>query len=141
GGDTRGGVAGRGAGENRHDPPMVVTATETARDPGKSTFPAEAGLFLDTRGRSETRSPDLQYHALGKMPAVPDVLEPIRRVLPGRYFTLCPTVCRPESRGRITLRPGQPMALPLVRASYLQHEADWRVLEQGIDLLHAVVAT
>ena len=130
-----------GVGENLHDHPMVVIAYETAKDPGQSTFTAEAGLFLDTRGRSETRSPDLQYHALGKMPAVPDVLEPIRRVLPGQYFTLCPTVCQPESRGRITLRPGQPMALPLVRASYLQHEADWRVLEHGIELMHALAAT
>jgi len=130
-----------GVGENLHDHPMVVIAYETAKDPGQSTFTAEAGLFLDTRGRSETRSPDLQYHALGKMPAVPDVLEPIRRVLPGQYFTLCPTVCQPESRGRITLRPGQPMALPLVRANYLQHEADWRVLEHGIELMHALVAT
>jgi len=130
-----------GVGENLHDHPMVVIAYETAKDPGQSTFTAEAGLFLDTRGQSETRSPDLQYHALGKMPAVPDVLEPVRRVLPEQYVTLCPTVCQPESRGRVTLRPGQPRALPLVRANYLQHEADWRVLEHGIELIHALVAT
>ena len=61
--------------------------------------------------------------------------------LPSRYFAICPTLCKPQSRGHLTLRPGRPAADPLIQPSYLQCEEDWQVLERGIELMRDLVRT
>lgn len=123
-----------GVGQNLQDHPMVVLFYETEGETGQSTFTAEAGLFVNTRDRSTASSPDLQFHALGKMPPLPDVMHEVARALPPRYFALGPTVATPTSRGSLALRPGRPTAQPLIDPNYLQSEADWRTLERGIEL-------
>jgi choline dehydrogenase len=129
-----------GVGQNLQDHPMVVLIQEAAADTGQSTFTAEAGLFVRTRARADA-SPDLQFHALGKMPPWPPAFERFGRGLPPRYFTLCPTVSQSTSRGSVTLRPGRPGAPPLIDPNYLETEEDWRTLEDGIALAEALVRT
>jgi choline dehydrogenase len=129
-----------GVGQNLQDHPMVVLFQEAAADTGQATFTAEAGLFLRTRARADS-SPDLQFHALGKLPALPPALERIGGGLPARYFTLAPTVSQATSRGSVTLRPGRPAAPPLIDPNYLETEEDRRTLEVGIELTEALVRT
>lgn len=130
-----------GVGQNLQDHPMVVIYHETGKDAGQSMFTAEAGLFVHTRSQSEESPPDLQYHALGRLPELPAVLADLRRLLPPRYFAICPTVSQPLSRGSVGLRPGRPTADPVIRVDYLRSEADWNVLERGIELMRDLVGT
>ena len=128
-----------GVGQNLQDHPMIILIYETEEEAGQSTFTAEAGLFVNTR--AAPGSPDLQFHALGKLPEVPEVLEGVRRALPPRYFAICPTVSKALSRGSLTLRPGRPNARPLIDPKYLQHEADGTTLERGLELTEELART
>jgi choline dehydrogenase len=130
-----------GVGQNLQDHPMVVLLYEAERETGQSTFTAEAGLFVDTRGGSTTASPDLQFHALGMMPRLPDVLARVDRALPPRYFSICPTVSKSTSRGSLVLRPGRPTAQPLIDPKYLRDESDWQTLARGMELTEELVRT
>ena len=91
-----------GVGANLHDHPRIGF-----RWAGLTTLPGStvsAGLLThSTRGISPG-APDLQFY-VGRGLAAPD---------PAIAFSV--TICRPHSRGSITLRSADPLAAPVIRA-------------------------
>ena len=122
-----------GVGQNLQDHMQILLYHPAGRDPGQSSFTAEAGLFLGTRDQSGTTSPDLQYHVVGRMPALFPALEKTL-ALPSRYFVICPVVCQAQSRGRLDLRSAKPTDDPVIQPNYLECEADVDVLVRGNEL-------
>ena len=129
-----------GVGENLHDHLMILVYHPAGGDPGQSSYIAEAGLFVNTRDRSGAASPDLQFHVLGRMPALSAAHEQALK-LPARYFVVCPTVCKPQSRGVLRLRSARANDAPLLRPGYLDREADVDVLVRGLELGRDLVHT
>ncbi|HYB40355.1 MAG TPA: GMC oxidoreductase, partial [Candidatus Methylomirabilis sp.] len=110
------------------------------KEPGQSSFTAEAGLFVNTRDRSGAASPDLQFHVLGRLPALPPPLAAFINPPPS-YFLICPTLCKPQSRGQLALRSNRPEVDPVIRFNYLQCPADMDVLLSGLDLSQQLAET
>lgn len=130
-----------GVGENLHDHLMMVLYQPAARDTGQSDFTAEAGLFVQTPEADRRGSPDLQYHVLGRLPPLPPKLDHLRGLLPSQYFVICPTLCKPRSRGRVSLRSDMPDEDLLIQPYYLESERDMRVLVHGVDLMRDLLRT
>jgi choline dehydrogenase len=124
-----------GVGQNLHDHMMIVLFYLAKRDPGRSGFIAEAGLFVNTRDHSGATSPDLQYHVLAAMRGGP--VDPA--VTPN--FLVLPTLCTPLSRGQLRLRSTDPNADPIIQPNYLQCDADVQVLRRGLELAQELVHT
>jgi choline dehydrogenase len=66
--------------------------------------------------------PDLQFY-VGRGVETPD-----------RFVTITVALVFPKSRGEITLRSGDPLAAPMIRANYLQEQADVNALVRGVKL-------
>ena len=122
-----------GVGQNLQDHLMILICHPSRRDPGQSGFTAEAGLFASTRDQSGAVSPDLQFHVLARLPPQPPWLAALLR-LPPQYFVVCPTLCKPHSRGQVTLRSDLPGDDVLIQPNYLECAADVEVLARGIEL-------
>ncbi len=89
----------------------------------------EAGGFIRTR--LDLPTPDLQLHfAPGFTP------DPERE-----GFTFGPTLLRPQSRGRITLRSNDPFEPPAIQPNYLASEADLQLLVEGVKLARRLANT
>src|SRR5690606_3414968 len=74
------------------------------RKRGAMTMPAaEVGIFL--RSRDDVARPDIQFHAL---PLSGDLDGDNKRLHPFPGYTLAPNVCRPTSRGELTLTSADP---------------------------------
>jgi len=97
----------------------------SGQNPGRALINGEAGLFVNTRDRSGAASPDLQYHVLAGMDLLP-VAEP--------NFLVCPTLCKPHSRGYVALRSADPTDRPIVEPRYLDCQSDIDTLVAGIEL-------
>jgi choline dehydrogenase len=95
---------------------------------------AEAGGFLTITPGAP--APDLQFHFgplyyLNHGFARPD----------GHGFSIGPTLLRPKSRGRITLRSADPLAPPAIQPNYLSENSDVQVLVKGIQLARQFAQT
>lgn len=87
----------------------------------------EAGLFVRTKDRPMTSSPDMQFHFWhGMNDATP-------------VFSTTPTLARPSSVGRITLRSADPNAVPAIDPNYLSTQDDVNILIEGIKLSREIV--
>ena len=95
---------------------------------------AEAGIFFRTWDGLQV--PDLQLlfgpayyrnHGLEK--------------LTEHAFGFGPTLITPESRGSVTLRSENPFEAPAIRANYLSHEAEMRVMIRGVRLARELAHT
>ncbi|NKB65818.1 MAG: choline dehydrogenase [Candidatus Latescibacteria bacterium] len=117
-----------GVGQNLQDHPYVpvIYRSKVALPPAYAG--AESGLFVHTRRRSTRSSPDLQFH----FSASPDPAD--------RSFLFLPTLTQPQSTGSIALRSPDPFDPPVIRANYLQHEADIEVFLEGIVRSRALAA-
>ena len=122
-----------GVGGNLQDHLQILIFHPAAKDPGQSSFTAEAGLFLSTRDHSGTASPDLQYHVLGRLPPLFPALEQ-SLALPPYYFLICPVLCSAQTRGRLSLRSARPGDDPIIQPNYLECEADVDILIRGTEL-------
>ncbi|MBB5514697.1 choline dehydrogenase-like flavoprotein [Rubricella aquisinus] len=87
----------------------------------------EAGAFLSSDGGDE---PDLQVHFIpaklgwqGKM------------VVPGKGYTADVAVCRPKSRGRLSLTSADPREAPAIDLGLFKDESDLLTLERGVTRL------
>ncbi|HET7873671.1 MAG TPA: choline dehydrogenase [Terriglobales bacterium] len=94
---------------------------------------AEAGGFVTTH--SEAPAPDLQFH-FGPGYYVDHGFQKIK----DHAFTLGPTLIRPHSRGRLTLRSSNPLDAPLLRANYLADPRDAEVMLKGVKLARRLAA-
>jgi choline dehydrogenase len=81
-----------------------------------------AGMFLRSNPGNYGDPPDLQFY-VGRGLDTPD-----------RFITITVSLTFPKSRGEITLRSADPLAAPVIRANYLQHDDDVKALVQGVKL-------
>jgi len=89
---------------------------------GRTTLPGStvtAGLFTSSNASA---FPDLQFY-VGRGVNLPDEL-----------VSLTVSLVRPESRGCVTLRSADPFAQPVIRANYLEADADVAALAEGVRL-------
>jgi choline dehydrogenase len=117
--------------------PAVARALLLGSGPAAS-FPGESGAFL--RSRPELDRPDLECHLV--------IAKRIARIgrdsLIGRRaddgFSIRIALLRPDSRGRVRLCSGDPLAAPLMRHDYLASPVDRAALVSGLRLIRQVVA-
>jgi choline dehydrogenase len=142
-----------GVGENLHDHPIVGARWRLRR--GRSlmsaeapdsvlayllwrrgmltSIVAEAGLFTTTRPGATW--PDLQFHC------APVLFEDHGFKAPTEHgFSLGPTLVRPLSRGRLTLRSADPLDAPAIDPNYLADRADVATLVEGLKLAREIAA-
>ena len=92
---------------------------------GKTELPGStvtAGMFLRSDPANFGEPPDLQFY-VGRGLETPD-----------RFVTITVSLVFPKSRGEITLRSADPLAPPVIRANYLQEQADVNALVRGVKL-------
>jgi len=92
---------------------------------GKTELPGStvtAGMFTRSDPSNWADPPDLQFY-VGRGVETPD-----------RFITITVSLVFPRSRGQISLRSADPSAAPIIRANYLQEEADVKALVQGVKL-------
>ncbi len=94
---------------------------------------AEAGGFL--RIRDDSAAPDLQFH-FGPGYYVDHGFQKSKY----HAFTLGPTLIRPRSRGRITLRSSNPLDSPLIEANYFSDSRDVEVMLEGVKLARRIAS-
>jgi choline dehydrogenase len=126
-----------GVGENLQDHMLLGVAFRSRKAAEKgSAVIGEAGLFTHTSDGLGAAAPDLQYHFRHDFHLAPVELvgDP---TLPG--FTFLPTLARPQSAGTIRLRSRDPLAAAVIRANYLECDADFAVLIRGIKLARELV--
>ncbi len=88
----------------------------------------------NVRSRPELETPDIQYTI-----AHASFRDPVKRILdkePG--LTIGPTPLRPESRGSIHIRSGDPLVAPAIRPKFLAAEADRRCLIEGMRIARRI---
>jgi choline dehydrogenase len=113
-----------GVGRNLQDHvKLSVRWTGKTRLPGSTVT---AGLFTASRSVSPS---DLQFY-VGRGVEQPDP-----------FVTITVTLVRPQSRGTIALRSADPLAGPLIRANYLQAQADVDALVHGARLARLLGAS
>jgi choline dehydrogenase len=94
---------------------------------------AEAGGFVRTR--ADSPAPNLQFH-FGPAYYVDHGFQKSKH----HAFTLGPTVIRPQSRGRITLRSSNPLDSPLIQANYFSDPRDMDVMLEGVKLARRIAS-
>jgi choline dehydrogenase len=81
-----------------------------------------AGMFVRSDPANYGDPPDLQFY-VGRGLETPD-----------RFVTITVSLVFPRSRGEITLRSADPLAPPVIRANFLQEQADVDALVRGVKL-------
>ncbi len=92
---------------------------------GKTELPGStvtAGIFLRSDPANYADPPDLQFY-VGRGVDTTD-----------RFITITVSLVFPKSRGEVMLRSGDPLASPIIRANYLQDQADVNALVRGVKL-------
>ena len=92
---------------------------------GKTELPGStvtAGMFMRSDPAQYGEPPDLQFY-VGRGLETPD-----------RFITITVSLVHPKSRGEIRLRAAAPLAPPIIRANYLQEQADVDALVRGVHL-------
>lgn len=106
------------------------------RKRGAMTMPAaEVGIFL--RSRPEVPRPDLQFHVL---PLSGDLEGESKNLHAFPGYTLAPNVCRPTSRGLVSLASSDPDDKPLLRMNYLSTEHDLELTLAGMEWARRIAA-
>jgi choline dehydrogenase len=105
---------------------------------GRGGLSLSAGVMAGfVRTRPELATPDVQYHIVHA-----SFRDPKKRVLdrfPG--LTMGPAQLRPESRGSIHIRSGEPLAPPAIRPNFLSDELDRRTLVAGMKIARQIAAS
>jgi len=93
---------------------------------GKTELPGStvtAGLFTHSNPMEASTLPaNLQFY-VGRGTEQPD-----------RFVTITVSLTQPKSRGEVRLRSADPAAAPIIRANYLQEQADVDALVRGVHL-------
>jgi choline dehydrogenase len=91
----------------------------------------EAGGFIKTS--PNLQAPDMQYHF-----APGYFIEHGFQKFKEHAFTFGPTLVRPFSRGRITLRSSNPLDSPQIRANYFSDPRDTEAMLQGLKVARTI---
>jgi len=94
----------------------------------------EAGGFIKTSASCPT--PDVQYHF-----APGYFIEHGFQQIKEHAYSLIPTLIRPNSRGRITLRSSNPLDAPLIHANYFADPRDMQAVVEGLRIARAIGET
>jgi choline dehydrogenase len=124
-----------GVGKNLQDHLLFGVGYQCKQEQPLPALLSEAGLFTYTSNDTNTLSPDLQFF-FGPV----QFIDPQYRV-DGPGFTFAPILVQPQSRGTVSLRSNNPNDLAVVRANYLQCNADLNVLIEGLELSKELVNT
>jgi choline dehydrogenase len=92
---------------------------------GKTELPGStvtAGMFTRSSQAALGTIPDLQFY-VGRGLETPD-----------KFITITVSLVQPKSRGEVRLRSGDAMASAMIRANYLQEQADVNALIRGVHL-------
>ena len=92
---------------------------------GRTELPGStvtAGMFTRSSQSAFGTPPDLQFY-VGRGTETPD-----------RFVTITVSLVQPKSSGEVRLRSADPLAPPIIRANYLQEEADVTALVRGVHL-------
>jgi len=92
---------------------------------GKTELPGStvtAGMFTRSSQMDWGNPPDLQFY-VGRGTEAPD-----------RFVTITVSLVQAKSAGEIRLRSADPLAAPVIRANYLQEQADVEALVRGVKL-------
>lgn len=92
---------------------------------GKTELPGStvtAGMFTRSDPSNWADPPDLQFY-VGRGTETPD-----------KFVTITVSLVWPKSRGDVRLRSADPLAAPIIRANYLQEQADVYALVRGVHL-------
>ena len=92
---------------------------------GKTELPGStvtAGMFIRSDPANYGDPPDLQFY-VGRGLETPD-----------KFITITASLVFPKSRGEIRLRSADPLMAPIIRANYLQEQADVNALVRGVHL-------
>lgn len=101
---------------------------------GNGPLAVSAGqVAIFTRTRAELASPDIQFHFLGF-----SADRPAEGLHKFSGFTQSVCQLRPESRGEIVLRSGDPLAAPAIHPNYLATEGDRRTIVDGLKLARRI---
>jgi choline dehydrogenase len=94
----------------------------------------EAGGFVKTYTSCPT--PDVQYHF-----APGYFVEHGFQQIKEHAYSVIPTLIRPNSRGRITLRSSNPLDAPVIQANYLADPRDMQAVVEGLRIARAIGET
>ena len=92
---------------------------------GKTELPGStvtAGMFTRSSPAAIGTVPDLQFY-VGRGTETPD-----------KFITITVSLVQPKSRGEVRLRSGDVAAAPIIRANYLQEQADVNAMVRGVHL-------
>ena len=105
---------------------------------GRSVFESVAFVRV-----GDSKLPNLQLHTLPWAYPSPnqDNSEERPQVDMRPAFTLLPTLIYPESRGRLRLRSSAPDAAPAIDPAYLHAASDTKLLEDGVAITRAIMAS
>ena len=81
-----------------------------------------AGMFTRSSQNAWGNAPDLQFY-VGRGVETPD-----------KFVTITVSLVQPMSHGEVRLRVADPLAAPIIRANYLQEQADVDALVRGVKL-------
>lgn len=106
------------------------------RKRGAMTIPAaDVGIFLRTR--EELTRPNVQFHV---MPLSGELDSDARKLHPYPGYTLAPNVCRPTSRGQLSLASADPLAPPRLQMNYLSTQYDIDTTVASIEWARRIAA-
>lgn len=110
--------------------------------------------FVNTQNSSDI--PDVQYHFL-HTPIKDDYLinevlrslhfnddvkkQYLKIVEEAEYFTICPTLLRPKSRGKIELNSGDILDAPKIYTNFLENSEDAETLLRGLKIVLKIMNT
>ena len=92
---------------------------------GKTELPGStvtAGMFTRSSQAAVGTVPDLQFY-VGRGVETPD-----------KFITITVSLVQPKSKGEVRLRSGDATAPPIIRANYLQEQADVNAMIRGVHL-------
>ncbi|MCA1216890.1 GMC family oxidoreductase [Streptomyces sp. 8L] len=139
-----------GVGENLQDHPFVPLCHQALQEHPAGALLSEAGMFTRTAvgaaaarsaglsGPGQLPSPDLQF-TFGPIKFLPPAAP--AELWDGPGFTFAPILLHPASRGKVLLRSADASDTAVVRANYLQRQADVDVLTEGLTLARELAAT
>ncbi len=93
----------------------------------------ESGAFLKSRRDLDT--PDLQFHFIAAL-----MYDHTRKKSDRHGFMAHVCQLRPQSRGYVSLKSGDPSVAPVIQPNYLEAEEDRRALREGVRLARDVFA-
>jgi len=92
---------------------------------GKTELPGStvtAGMFTRSSQGAFGAAPDIQFY-VGRGSETPD-----------KFITITVSLVQPKSRGEVRLRGADPLTPPIIRANYLQEQADVNAMVRGVHL-------